>query len=76
MAFSPSMQEYASMWIEANKEQKVKNWWNWSTEENMLKMQQGIEGIYHTNAKDWGYDIFVGNANRKCLPVVIHTSTT
>ena len=64
MAFSPSMQEYASMWIEANKEQKVKNWWNWSTEENMLKMQQGIEGIYHTNAKDWGYDIFVGNANR------------
>ena len=27
-------------------------------------MQQGIEGIYHTNAKDWGYDIFVGNANR------------
>ncbi|GFH85473.1 SusC/RagA family TonB-linked outer membrane protein [Bacteroides acidifaciens] len=64
MAFSPSMQEYATMWIEANKEQKVKNWWNWSSEENMLMMQQGIEGIYHTNAKDWGYDIFIGNANR------------
>lgn len=44
MAFSPSMQEYASMWLEANKEQKIKNWWNWSTEENLLKMQQGIEG--------------------------------
>lgn len=64
MAFSPSMQEYASMWLEANKEQKIKNWWNWSTEENLLKMQQGIEGIYHTNAKDWGYDLFIGNANR------------
>ena len=64
MAFSPSMQEYATMWLEANKEQKIKNWWNWSTEENLLKMQQGIEGIYHTNAKDWGYDLFIGNANR------------
>lgn len=64
MAFSPSMQQYASMWIEANKEQEVKNWWNWTSEENMLKMQQGIEGIYHTNAKDWGYDLFIGNANR------------
>lgn len=64
MAFSPSMQEYATMWLEANKEQKIKNWWNWSTEENLLKMQQGVEGIYHTNAKDWGYDLFIGNANR------------
>lgn len=64
MAFSPSMQEYASMWIAANKEQKVKNWWNWTSEENMLKMQQGIEGIYHTNTEDWGYDLFIGNANR------------
>lgn len=64
MAFSPSMQEYATMWIEANKEQKVKNWWNWTSEENMLKMQQGIEGIYHTNTADWGYDLFIGNANR------------
>ena len=23
-------------------------------------MQQGISGIYHTNAKDWGYDLFIG----------------
>ena len=28
MAFSPSMEEYATMWIEANKEQKTKDWWN------------------------------------------------
>ncbi len=40
MAFSPSMEEYATMWIEANKEQKTKDWWNWTSEENMLKMQQ------------------------------------
>lgn len=66
MAFSPSMQQYASMWLEANKEQdeKDQNWWNWGSKENLLKMQQGIEGIYHTNAKDWGYDLFIGNANR------------
>lgn len=64
MAFSPSMEEYATMWIEANKEQKTKDWWNWTSEENMLKMQQGISGIYHTNAKDWGYDLFIGDANR------------
>ena len=58
--FSPSMSEYASIWIEANKEERVPNWWGWLSEENMLKMQQGIEGIYPTY---WG-DIFIGNANR------------
>lgn len=61
-SYSPDMKQYASMWIEGNKEEKIPNWWNWLTEENMLKMQQGIEGIYRT-APAWG-DIFIGNANR------------
>lgn len=59
--FSPDMSQYATMWIEANKEERVPNWWGWVSEENMLKMQQGIEGIYTTQY--WG-DIFIGNANR------------
>lgn len=63
MAFSPSMQEYATMWIEANKEMETKDWWGWGSEENMLKMQQGIEGLYQSNLSDWG-TMFVGNANR------------
>jgi len=60
-AFSPSMQQYATMWIDANKEEAVPNWWGWVSQDNMQKMQQGIEGIYHTQY--WG-DIFIGNANR------------
>lgn len=60
-SYSPSMQQYATMWIEANKEEAVPNWWGWVSQDNMLKMQQGIEGIYHTQY--WG-DIFLGNANR------------
>lgn len=60
-SFSPSMQEYATMWIEANKEEKIPNWWGWVSEENMLRMQRGEEGIYTTQY--WG-DIFLGNANR------------
>lgn len=60
-AFSPNMQQYATMWIEANKEEAVPNWWGWVSLDNMQKMQQGIEGIYHTQY--WG-DVFLGNANR------------
>jgi len=60
-AFAPNMQEYATAWIEANKQEKVPNWWGWLSEENMLKMQQGYEGIYTTQY--WG-DIFLGNSNR------------
>ena len=60
-AYSPNMMEYATMWLEANKEEKTPNWWGWVSEENMLSMQQGIEGIYTTAY--WG-DIFIGDANR------------
>ena len=59
--YSPTMSEYATMWIEANKEEIVPNWWGWISEENMRKMQQGIEGIYPTAY--WG-EIFIGDANR------------
>lgn len=60
-AFSPSMQEYATMWLEANKEESIPDWWVWVNKENLLKMQSGYEGIYHTDS--YG-DIFIGNANR------------
>lgn len=59
--FAPNMQEYATVWLEANKEEKVPYWWNWLSEDNLKKMQQGYEGIYSTQS--WG-DIFLGNANR------------
>ena len=55
------MSQYATMWIEGNKGEKVPNWWAWVSEENMLKMQQGIEGMYPTQ---YYGDIFIGNANR------------
>lgn len=60
-SFSPDMSQYATMWLEANQEERVQNWWGWISADNMQKMQQGIEGIYPT--QHWG-DIFIGNANR------------
>ena len=59
--FSPSMSEYAQMWLAANKEEKVPDWWAWVSQENMERMAQGIEGMYPT--RFYG-DIFIGNANR------------
>ena len=35
--------------------------WAWVSQENMEKMAQGIEGIYHTQ---YYGDIFLGNGNR------------
>ncbi|HWK05035.1 MAG TPA: SusC/RagA family TonB-linked outer membrane protein [Puia sp.] len=60
-AFSPNMQQYATMWIEANKEETTPNWWGWASLANMQKMQQGVEGMYQTQY--WG-NIYLGNANR------------
>ena len=62
MAFSPTMQEYATMWLEANKEMPEKDYWHWG-EATLKSMAQGIEGVYETTASDWG-TIFIGNANR------------
>jgi TonB-linked SusC/RagA family outer membrane protein len=58
--YSPSMQQYATMWIEANKEETNPNWWVWGSKDNMLKMQQGVEGAYPL----FGIDYFIFNANR------------
>ena len=63
-SFSPKKYEhYATMWLEANKEETIKNWWGWLNEENLLKMQSGYEGIYVINHQEWGDKIFLGNAN-------------
>ncbi|MFC0772146.1 SusC/RagA family TonB-linked outer membrane protein [Terrimonas alba] len=60
IGYSPSMQEYATMWIEANKEEAKPNWWVWGNQENMLRMQQGYEGAYPL----FGIDYYIFNANR------------
>lgn len=57
--YSPSMKEYATMWLEANKEEAVPNWWVWG-EDNLKKMQQGVEGAYSL----FGTDFYIYNANR------------
>ena len=59
--FSPDMKQYATMWIEGNRQEKIPNWWGWISEDNMKGMQQGIEGFYPTAY--WG-EMFIGNANR------------
>lgn len=60
-AYAANMSEYATVWLESNKEEpRVQDWWAWNSKENMLRMQQGIEDIYTT-----GYgNIFLGNASR------------
>ena len=58
---APDMKQFATIWLDANKEELKPDAGNWGTLENLQKMQQGIEGIYHTTG--WG-DVFIGNANR------------
>jgi TonB-linked SusC/RagA family outer membrane protein len=61
--YSPSLQQYATMWLDANKEETNPNWWVWGNEDNVLKMQQGHEGAY--NFATWpNVDYFIYNANR------------
>jgi TonB-linked SusC/RagA family outer membrane protein len=60
IGYSPNMQQYATEWIEANKEEAVPNWWVWQNKDIMLKMQQGVEGAYPL----FGTDFFIFNANR------------
>ncbi len=57
--YSPTMQEYANVWIEANKEETVPNWWIWG-EENLRKMAAGEEGRFDL----LNTDFFIYNANR------------
>lgn len=58
--YSPSLEQYATVWLEANKEETTPNWWVWSNKENLLKMQQGVEGAYDL----FNTDFFIYNANR------------
>lgn len=60
IGYSPNMQQYATEWIEANKEEAVPNWWVWQNKDIMLKMQKGVEGAYPL----FGIDYFIFNANR------------
>ncbi|HTN19719.1 MAG TPA: TonB-dependent receptor [Pelobium sp.] len=58
--YSPTMQQYASVWLEANKEETTPNYWVWGSKENLEKMQQGVEGAYPI----FGTDFYIFNANR------------
>lgn len=55
-----NMQEYATMWLDANAQETSPLWW-FAGKDEMLRMQQGNEGIYSTT--HWG-DIFIGQGDR------------
>jgi TonB-linked SusC/RagA family outer membrane protein len=58
---APTMEQYATTFLNAYNEDGVDTIWGWATKDNLLKMQQGVEGIYATAF--WG-DVFIGHANR------------
>lgn len=60
VGYSPDLKQYGTMWIEATKEESVKNWWVWGNEQNVLNMQNGVEGPYPLFNRDY----FIFNANR------------
>lgn len=63
VGFSPNLKQYATMWVEANKEETVPNWWVWGNKDNVLQMQSGYEGAYHFAT--WPtVDYYIFNANR------------
>jgi len=59
---SPTMEEYATVWLEAaDQDGDNANYWGWATRENLENMQNGVEGIYAT--RYWG-DVFMANDPR------------
>ncbi|MFD0991117.1 SusC/RagA family TonB-linked outer membrane protein [Mariniflexile jejuense] len=58
---TPSMEEYATLWLQAVGEDGTNDYWGWASKANLERMQNGEEGIYTTPF--WG-DIFIGKANR------------
>tara|TARA_R110002050_G_scaffold273113_2_gene417117 strand:- start:4690 stop:7923 length:3234 start_codon:yes stop_codon:yes gene_type:complete len=58
---SPSMEEFATLWLQGVGEDGTNDYWGWASKENLERMQSGEEGIYTTPF--WG-DIFIGKANR------------
>ncbi|WP_320017933.1 TonB-dependent receptor [Labilibaculum manganireducens] len=65
-----NMQEYATLWLDANAQETSPLWW-FAGKDEMLRMQQGIEGIYSTT--HWG-DIFIGQGDR--YPELFQTRTS
>ena len=63
--YSASFQQYASLWLAANKEEATPDWWGWGNQANMELMASGYEGIYKNVNGAWGNgEIFVGKGNR------------
>lgn len=58
--YSPTMQEYASIWLAANEQETVPNYWAWGSKDNLLNMQRGVEGAYPL----FGVDFYIYNSNR------------
>jgi TonB-linked SusC/RagA family outer membrane protein len=58
---APTMEQYATSFLNAYQQDGINTIWGWGTTDNLLKMQQGVEGIYTTAL--WG-DVFIGKANR------------
>lgn len=59
---TPTMQEYATLWLEAGEEDAPNTtYWGWGSKSNLERMQQGLDGIYPTPL--WG-DIYIGNHDR------------
>ena len=59
---SPTMEEYATLWLQAGEEDgQQANYWGWQSKENLELMQSGYEGIYPTQY--WG-DVYIGDYPR------------
>ncbi len=56
----PTMQQYATMWLDAEAQESVPNYWGWSLPV-LDSLQKGIPGIYPTTY--WG-NVFLGPGDR------------
>ena len=60
--YSPSLQEYAKLWVSANKEEPTPWWWVWGDNSQKIdSLANGYEGVMAFNNYGW---TFVANANR------------
>ena len=58
--YSPSMMEYANVWLAANEEEATPNYWVWGSRETLERMAAGEEGRYDL----FNTDFYIYNANR------------
>ncbi len=61
MPQSATMQEYATVWLEAADQDRVPLYWGWVSRENLERMQTGEPGIYPTQY--WG-DMYMEPSQR------------